>query len=275
MLRLRSTVFMVLFYLVFAGFLLAMLPTLALRRDAIFFMGRAWGRTNLWMLRAICGVGVEFRGLDNIPEDTGVIVAAKHQAAWDTFALLTKFSDFVFVMKGELLRIPLFGWYMRRAGQIGINRSKGADALRDIVVRAREVLAAGRPLFIFPEGTRRPPGAAPSYKPGIARIYAECRAPCLPVALNSGLFWPRKSWLRPPGTVLVEFLAPIEPGLPRAQFMRELQRRIETASDRLTAEAVDADPSLRASTASGAPAASQGGSTDASGPSSRLRMRTR
>lgn len=245
MLRLRSVLFMVLFYIDFALFQLAMIPTLVLPRESIFFMGRMWGFVNLWLYRFLCGVGVEFRGLENIPKSGGVIIAAKHQSAWDTFALLTRFPEFTFVMKAELLSIPLFGWYMRRAGQVGIDRKKGASALRDIVSRSREVLAEGRPLFIFPEGTRRPAGAPPSYKAGIGRVYAECGAQCLPVALNSGLFWPRKSWLRPPGTMLVEFLPVIPPGLDRRKFMAELESKIETATDRLIAESIAADPSLQ------------------------------
>lgn len=244
MLRLRSTLFMLLFRVNFAMFLVAMLPTLAMRREAVFVMGRLWGRSSLWLLRTVCGLGVEFRGLEHL-QTGGVIIAAKHQAEWETFALLTRFSDYTFVMKKELLWIPLFGWYMRKAGQLGIDRSQGAAALKGFLARAGAVLAEGRPVLVFPEGTRRPVGAPPSYKPGIARVYASTGAPCVPVALNSGLFWPRGSWIRRPGTVVVEFLPPIGPGLGRKAFLRELEARLETATNRLVAEALAANPALQ------------------------------
>ncbi len=111
--------------------------------------------------------------------------------------------------------------------------------------RSRHITAAGWQVFIFPEGTRRPPGAEPLYKFGVAHVYASSNVPCLPVALNSGLYWPRRTFLRRPGVVLVEFLDPIAPGMGRDEFFAVLQDRLESATNRLIAEAVEADPSLR------------------------------
>jgi 1-acyl-sn-glycerol-3-phosphate acyltransferase len=134
-----------------------------------------------------------------------------------------------------LLRIPLFGQFLVKANMIAIDRSAGARALKQMVRRASEEVRRGRQLVIFPEGTRRPVGAPPHYKAGVALIYSDCGVPCLPVALNSGLFWPRRTFLRFPGTLVVEFLDPLPPGLPRDEFLARIEGGIEEATDRLVA----------------------------------------
>ena len=235
MIMLRSVLFIVLFYLNLVGLLIAAIPTLVMPRWAILWVARAWGRNTLWLLRTVCGIGVEWRGLENIPPG-GVLIAAKHQSTWETFALLTLLPDPAYIIKRELAWIPLFGWYATHAGMIPVDRSAGKAALVDMTVRAGAALRSGRQLIIFPEGTRRAAGAEPRYKFGVAHLYEEAGVPCLPVALNSGLFWPRRRLLRYPGTVTVEFLDPIAPGLPRAEFFDRLQHDIETATARLVAE---------------------------------------
>jgi 1-acyl-sn-glycerol-3-phosphate acyltransferase len=144
--------------------------------------------------------------------------------------------DAAFIMKRELMWIPFFGWYAWKAGMIPIDRSKGSQALADMNACARRELARNRSIIIFPEGTRRPPGAEPRYKYGVARLYSEMGVPCLPIALNSGLFWPRRSMRRYPGTILVEVLDPIPPGLGQDAFFERLQRDVEAATARLVAE---------------------------------------
>jgi 1-acyl-sn-glycerol-3-phosphate acyltransferase len=186
---------------------------------------------------------VEYRGLDRIPPN-GCIVAPKHQSIWDTFALLHLFHDFTFILKRELVWIPVFGWYLKAARQIAINRSTGSAALSEATTRAKEAISRGRFVFIFPEGTRRPAGATPVYKFGVASIYANAGAKCLPIALNAGLFWPRRSFRRLPGTVLVQVLEPIEPGLDRHEFLRLLTARMESATDALLRESLAKDRSL-------------------------------
>ena len=240
MLILRSTLFNILFYLNLLALMVFGLPTLIVGRHAIKRLAALWGRSSLWLLRVICGTRVEFRGLENIPQG-GVLVAAKHQSAWEVFALLTIFPEFTFVLKRELTRIPLFGLYLSRSEQIAVDRARGRAALAQVSQKAKTVLASGRQLLIFPEGTRRPPGAPPQYKFGVAFIYAETAVPCLPVALNSGLFWPRRSFLRRPGTIVVEFLEPMRPGLDATAFLQTLQHNIETATARLIAEAANRD----------------------------------
>jgi 1-acyl-sn-glycerol-3-phosphate acyltransferase len=245
MIYIRSLVFNVAFYAVLIGLILLGLPLLLTTRKSIFTLAHIWGNSSLWMLDKICNLSVEFRGLEKIPRG-GFIIAPKHQSIWETFALLTKFDDFTFVLKRELTFIPIFGWYCLKAEQIAINRSRGSIALNEVTDRAGEILAQDRQIFIFPEGTRRPPGAPPLYKYGVSHVYAETRARCLPVALNSGLFWPRRSFLRRPGKILVEFLDPIEPGLPKDVFLSLLRDRMETATARLIEESLLVDPSLAA-----------------------------
>lgn len=197
-----------------------------------------WGRVSLFLLRVLAGVRVEVRGLEHLPAGPALI-AAKHQSAFETFALLPLLVCPTMVMKIELLKIPLFGAYSRMTGMILVDRTKGGVALRDMVQRGREETAKGRQIVIFPEGTRRPPGAPPAYQPGVAMLYKGLGIPTVPVALNSGLFWPRRSFRKYPGTIVVEFLPPIEPGLDSKAFLKRMETAIEATGDRLLAEAAD------------------------------------
>lgn len=236
MIALRSLVFNVLFYANTLALIFLGLPTMLLGRRSIFALAKIWSRSSLWLLASICGTRTEFRGLENIPKGA-VMIASKHQSMWETFALLIHFEDFSFVLKRELTWIPFFGWYVLRAEQVAIDRSTGRAALNQVTGKAKLLFEQGRQLFIFPEGTRRPPGAPAEYKFGVAHIYAETGVACLPVALNSGLFWPRRKFLRYPGTIVAEFLPVIAPGLDRQSFLKELANRIEPATKRLEAEA--------------------------------------
>lgn len=231
----RSTIFNAAFYLVLVGYLIAAVPTFFLPRRAIIEVAKAWGRTNLWLLRVICDIRVEFRGLEKIPTGSALI-AAKHQSAWETFGLFTLFDDPAFILKRELQWIPFFGWYTIKARMIAVDRGARGQALASMTEASRREFAHGRQLLIFPEGTRRPVGAEPRYKFGVAHLYAECGVPCVPVALNSGLFWPRRTFLRFPGTVRVEFLDPIMPGMAKDEFLFHLQNAIEASASRLVAE---------------------------------------
>jgi 1-acyl-sn-glycerol-3-phosphate acyltransferase len=231
----RSILFNLLFYLNLAILLIAAIPTLVLPRPAILGIAKLWGRTTLWLLRFVCRIDVEWRGLEKIPAG-GILVAAKHQSTWETFALITLFPDPAFVIKRELLWIPFFGWYAWHGGMIPVDRGAGKAALSGMTEHARKALAEGRQIIIFPEGTRRPAGADPKYKFGVAHLYAGAGVPCVPIALNSGLFWPRRRFLRFPGTVRVEILDPIPPGADRNMFFAKLQDEIEAATARLIAE---------------------------------------
>jgi 1-acyl-sn-glycerol-3-phosphate acyltransferase len=230
----RSIIFNILFYLNLFAQLIAALPTLLMPRWGILAVGRFWARTNLWLLRTVCGLDANFHGLDKIPPGP-LLVAAKHQSMWETFALLLILPDPAYIMKRELMWIPFFGWYAWKAGMIAVDRRRGSQALLDMNASARRELARNRQIIIFPEGTRRPPGAEPRYKYGVAHLYAEMGVPCLPIALNSGLFWPRRSLRRYPGTVRVEVLDLIPPGLGKEAFFERLQRAVEAGTARLVA----------------------------------------
>ena len=236
MIVVRSVLFNILFYLNTIVFLIIGLPTFLMPYQAIVEVAKTWGRANLFLLRLVAGVKFELRGRDRIPPGA-LIVASKHQSAWETFALMHLFASPAFVMKRELLWIPVFGWLMFKGRMVGVDRSAGMRALIGLAAAARAELARGRQLIIFPEGTRRPVGAEPAYKSGIAFLYAQAGVPCLPIALNSGVFWPRRSILRRPGTVVVEILDPIPPGLDKKAFIARLEQAIEPATARLVAEA--------------------------------------
>jgi 1-acyl-sn-glycerol-3-phosphate acyltransferase len=205
------------------------LPLLALPRRVLRAGVRAWARMATWGMRVIGGVRIEVRGLDNLPTGA-LLIAAKHQSMFDIIPAFAWMPDPLFVMKKELMAIPLFGWLCRKAGMVEVDRAAGAQAMRKLIVDARQRLAEPRQLIIFPEGTRQALGAAPDYKPGVAGIYRDLSLTCVPVATNSGAYLDIHGLIKRPGLVVVQVLEPIPPGLKRADFMRLLQDRIETAS---------------------------------------------
>jgi 1-acyl-sn-glycerol-3-phosphate acyltransferase len=229
---LRSLIFNVLFYLLLAFWIIVAIPTFVMPRYCIMGISRAWARSSIRLLRLVCNIKVEYRGLEKIQKGP-LIVASKHQSMWETFALLQFFDQPLFILKRELTWIPFFGWYLIKANMIGIDRSAGGRSLLQMTRRAGEAVRRGRQLIIFPEGTRTPVGATPNYKTGIAQIYVDCGVNCLPVALNSGLFWPRRTFMRYPGTLVVEFLDPLPPGLSRREFIARVSAVIEEATNRL------------------------------------------
>ncbi len=227
----RSLLFFLWFAFVSVALHLAALPALLLPRRATVWASRCWSAALLWGLKAIVGLDYQVRG--EIPKG-GVLVAAKHMSMWDTVALYLLLFDPAVVVKRELLRIPFYGWYIQKVRVIPIDRSGHASALRQMAAQGRAAIAAGRPIVIFPEGTRKKPDAVPDYKPGVAGLYGQLGVACVPVALNSGLFW--NGFLKNPGRVIIEFLPAIPAGLKRAEFMRALEERTETATARLLAE---------------------------------------
>ena len=208
------------------------LPVLLGPRRWVYVAAGVWLDVILWLLKTVVGLEPRILGAENIPEGPAIF-AAKHQSAWETL-FLSRYLNFpAFILKRELLSIPLFGWYIRRAGMIAIDRKAGASALRQMARQAGETFAQGRSVLIFPEGTRVPPGQSRHYHPGVAAIYSQLKVPVVPVALNSGLFWGRRAFVKKPGTITVEFLPPIPPGLDRKALMAALETRIETAATAL------------------------------------------
>jgi 1-acyl-sn-glycerol-3-phosphate acyltransferase len=215
------------------------LPLLLAPWRVIMRFGRFWSAATLRWLEWSVGLGHELRGAEHVPQGAA-IVAMKHQSAWDTLVLPLLMPDAAVVIKRELAWIPLYGWYASRAGAIPIDRGAGATALRRIVARAREAARLGRPIVIFPEGTRTAVGERKPYQPGVAALYSQLALPLVPVAVNSGLYWGRRAFVKRPGRIVVEFLPPIAPGTDRRKALRECEERIEAATARLVAEAEDA-----------------------------------
>ena len=220
------------------------LPVLLVAPHLALMAVRIWCRSTLLALDVICGIRVELRGLHHLPQ-TGVLIAGKHLSMLDTVAPFAFLDCPTIVLKRELLRVPIYGWYARRSGMIPIDRDGAARTLRGLIKDVRQRFDEGRQVLIFPEGTRVQPGAAPDYKPGIAALYRELEVPCVPLATNSGLHWPAHGIARYPGTVVFEVLEPIPAGLKRPVFMRELEARIEAA----TLALLEADADHAAATA--------------------------
>ena len=232
----RSLLFNALFYITTAIFLIGGSPLLLGPRSWAMAGLKLHAKTCVFLMRVLVGTKLEVRGKENLPSGP-VLIAAKHQSAWDTFALIPVFDDPALVMKAELMRIPLYGWFSSKFGMIPIRRETGPSALREMLKEARARRDAGRQVLVFPEGTRRLPGAPPDYKTGILMLYDALDIPCVPLALNSGLFWPRNSLMRKSGTIVVELLAPIPAGLDRKAFRNRLVEAIETHTARLIDEA--------------------------------------
>jgi 1-acyl-sn-glycerol-3-phosphate acyltransferase len=208
------------------------LPFLLTPRRTAMHFGRFWAQTVLALLKLIVGLDGEIRGREHIPPG-GCLIAMKHQSAWDTLILPPLLGDPAVVIKRELQFVPFYGWYATRAGSIFIDRKGGAGALRRMIAATRQAIAMGRPVVIFPQGTRTAPGqsveAAP-YQPGVAALYRELAVPLVPAAVNSGLYWGRRAFVKRPGRIVLEFLEPIPPGLPRREVMAMLETRIEAAA---------------------------------------------
>lgn len=236
------------FYLLFLGqtvILALLLGTLAIifRRQLAFSLAVAtyWSRSTLFLLKWIVGLDSEVTGMENIPPG-GCIIGAKHMSDWDIFAIFPHAENPAFIAKKELMRIPFFGWTAASLHAITIDRSKGSSAIPRMMAEARDKLALGCRIVIFPEGTRKKPLAEPDYRVGISRMYTELKVPVVPVALDSGLYWERASLILWPGTARARFMPPIMPGLAPEAFRALLQQRIEAETDAMLAEAIAARP---------------------------------
>ena len=234
MTALRSILFLLWFIVISLIIHLAALPAFLLPRRASLWVGTLWCRAVLFGLRRFAGMRLEVRGA--LPGN-GALIASKHMSMLDTIALYATLDQPHFVYRRSLERIPFFGWYLRKTGMVAIDRDGGATSLRKMAAAVRARTASGHTVVIFPEGTRKSPGAPGDYKPGVAGLYGQVNEPLVPVALNTGLFWTGPMGLiKRKGTVIVEFLAPIAPGMKRRPFMELLQQRIETATAALVAE---------------------------------------
>lgn len=235
MIHLRSAVFNVVFYVNLALFLVLGSGFYFTPRKWSIRALQVWAKSSLFWLKALTGIHMEVRGQENIPQGA-CLVAGKHQSFWETFAILPLLDDPAMVLKKELTYIPFFGWFIYKFRMIPVERSAGSQAVRSLLDAAGKAIAMGRQVVIMPEGTRRAPDDPPDYKPGAAALYGRLDVPCVPFALNSGLFWPRRQFLRRPGTIIISFLPPIPAGLPRREFQLRLETLIEGETRKLVAE---------------------------------------
>ena len=237
MTAIRSFIYVIWLYGWMAVISILALPSLFLPREAVIWFIRAYARLVVLGLRLICGIKVEIRGTQNIPEGP-VLIAGKHQAMLDVFIPFLVFKAPVLVMKRELLWYPGLGWYALKTRMLAIDRAGGAKTMNKMLVAAQQhVQGKQRQLLIYPEGTRSEPGAEPEYKPaGVRAFYKSLGAPLVPFATNSGLCWPAHGMIRRPGTIVYEALPAMPSDMNPKSMIGELQDRLETASNRLLDE---------------------------------------
>ncbi|KLN62663.1 hypothetical protein WH96_02410 [Kiloniella spongiae] len=237
MIFLRSLTFNICYLIWCAIFFTPCLILMVFPQRFMLQAGHYWALVIFWLLKVICGTTYEIRGQENIPKEGGFLLVSKHQSAWETIALMAFSDNPCFILKRELLMIPFFGWYLWKGGVVAINRKAGIKALRQMIKEAKEPLDNGRPVIIFPEGTRATPHQEPNYQTGIIALYSGLNVPVCPAAVNSGLFWGKDAFVKKPGNIVLEYLPVIPAGLNKKVFMKTMQDTIENASNRLMNEA--------------------------------------
>ena len=226
---LRSLVFNIFLYtgLIFI-FILAM-PTLFLPSKFTLFFGRLSANYMVFIMRLILNTKVFFHGIENLKRTEKFFVASAHQSMFETFVLQIPLDGPIFILKKELLRIPLFGLYLRKIGAIEIIRETTTKENLDFFDKVKsKINNEKRPLLIFPQGTRVKPNEQVPFKKGVGRIYDKLNLPCVPVALDSGKVWPKNSFIKYPGNINVSFLEPIMPGKNKDEFIKEIENKIYT-----------------------------------------------
>lgn len=244
---LRSIIFNILFYGLTAEACLLLLPCLILPRPVGLKVAQLWTHGAFMLEKYVLGLDLEVRGLEYLPKDGCYIVAAKHQSAYETMKLHYLFGDPSIVLKKELYSIPLWGHFLKKVDMIAIDRKNREEAMRSIVEGAMRMKDQGRPIVIFPQGTRVAPEISSKtkrYKGGIAKMYEETNLQVIPMALNSGMFWRRNAFFKKPGKVIFEFLPPMESGKDTHAFMQELEQKLESKSIALMQEAKNTYPAL-------------------------------
>lgn len=241
MVYIRSILFNFMFYCVWTPLVcIAMLPSLIMPRKFTVAVAAMYQYGVYLLAKYIVGLDFEVRGREFQPADgQPYLVAAKHQSAYETLILYQLFSDPTIILKKELLSLPVFGWFLKKLDVIAIDRGKRSSAANSLYEGAKRMRKDGRPIVIFPQGTRVRVDAATAekpYKSGITRLYTAVELPILPMAINTGLYWPRNSFWKYPGKAVIEFLPLIPAGLPEDDVLQKLETDIETASKKLIEE---------------------------------------
>ncbi len=228
----RSILFDASFYIASFVMMVIFLPLMIFPQNAIFWAGRMWAHVAMSLLKRIVGLSYRVEGIENLPAGA-CIIACKHESAWETLIFHLLLNRPGYALKRELTWIPLLNLYFKRMEMVVIDRGAGASALKSLLQGSRRIMAQNRPLVIYPEGTRGLPGKPGNYQAGVGVLYRDLGVPVIPVALNSGLFWGRRSFFKQPGQITLQFLPPIQPGLSRAEFMEKLVDCIESACAKL------------------------------------------
>ncbi len=242
MIYIRSTLANIFVYgcLLF-GCVVSSLMGLFSRKSTVYFWNYFMIPVTMFFLRLFAGLKIEIRGKEFMKQE-GVIYASKHESALETYCMSMFIKKAVFILKKELTYIPIFGWAQHFYGMIPVNRAAGGSAMKGMMKEAKDRMSKGRPIIIFPEGTRCKPGTTKGYKPGLLFIAEQLDAPVIPVALTTGLFWAKNSFLRYPGTAVIEFMEPMKAGADKKAFMAELEKRIEAKCAELNKEALEKYP---------------------------------
>lgn len=237
MIWLRSLAFNFAFYGWTTFYSLLFFPFLVFPRPYTLKIVRFWVTGVIWICEHILGLHIKIIGQEKLTTSSAII-ASKHQSAWETIVFHYFLKDPSIVLKKELLWIPVIGWYLQKLGVVPLSRSKkrGVTDLRNLLKKADHAVARNQPILIFPEGTRSKPGEKQTYQSGVASLYLHLKIPVIPIAHNAGLFWPRRGFMKYPGSITLEVLDPIEPGLSRQEFMRILEDRIESKTNQLVRE---------------------------------------
>ena len=228
----RTTIFYIVLTLWTISLGLLFLPFLLLPSKYMYFPAKIWVRGIFILLKSICGITHEIRGKNYIPKKP-VVVVSKHQSAFETFALFYYLKKSFFIHKKQLIYIPIFGQYLLKSNMVSIDRKGGAKTMKKILFETKKRIEDGSSIIIFPEGTRRRPGETPDYKTGFIGIYKEVNRKLLPVAVNSGLFWPRHKFIMNKGHIIIEILPTIEAGVPKNEILNKVKEVIEKASNNL------------------------------------------
>ena len=227
MLLVRSLLFNLFLYMGIIVVFLIGIPTLLLPTKITLIFGKFLGHYVVFVVRIFLNTKVEFKGIENIPKNEKYFVASAHQSMFETFALQSVLDYPVFILKKELLKIPLFGQYLKKIKSIEIVRDTTTkDNLNFFDKVAAIIKNESRPLLIFPQGTRVKIDEQTPFKKGVGRIYEALNISCVPIALNSGKVWPKKGIIKYPGKITISFLEPIKPGLKRDDFIKSLEKKI-------------------------------------------------
>ena len=225
----RSLIFNIFLYVGLIVIFVLAIPTLFLPSKFTIFFGRLSAKYIVLILRLVLGTKVIFHGIENLKKLDNFFVASAHQSMFETFALQIPLDGPIFILKKELLNIPLFGWYLRKIGAIAIVRETTTKENLSFFDKVKErIKKNNRPLLIFPQGTRVKLDEQPSFKKGVGRIYKSIDLPCIPVALNTGKVWPKNSFMKYPGDIHISFLEPVASGKESKEFTKDIENKIYT-----------------------------------------------